>query len=319
MKKMTPVEVRNALVKASGVGPIDMPAEHYHGMEDFYSHSVLKRIKDSPSKFRWDVDHPRGPTPAMLLGTAIHAALLEPDVFEAKYRVRRDKPKEPERPAELADVTRRSAEGKAKLDAWEATWRPKYDADLATWERERAESAMLSQDDMDTVLRVHARATDDEFLSQFLIGWRESSFFARDAESGMLLRCRCDNVIDDGRFIVDLKTTDCAAPHAFKGDIWKYGYLTQGAFYMDVVAQATGRRPEAFVILAVEKSRDCDMQAYSFSDKALAAGRLIYRSWLTRMAQCLKTQEWPGYAREFIEYDTPAWLDAAIEAGEFSA
>lgn len=191
MKKMTPDQVRDVLTKGAkcnGIGPVDMPATDYHGMVDYTSHSVLKKIKDSPSKFLWEMNNPRPPSQAMSIGTAVHAALLEPDYFEATYRVRRDKPKEPERPAELADVTRRSKEGAAAIAAWEATWKPKYDAELAAWESERESSVMVSHDEMELIKRVHYRASNDAFLSQFMVGWRESSFFARDAEIGKIGR-----------------------------------------------------------------------------------------------------------------------------------
>lgn len=306
----------NDHVKKNGVlAYADMPAEVYHSTSAV-SHSMLKMLKQSPAKLRWEMDHPRKQSAAFAIGTAIHAALLEPDIFEATYRVKRDKPVEPERPPHLADVTRRSAEGKAKLDAWELTWLPKYQEDLALWEKERANKTMLSQEDMDTVTRVHARTMDDDFFGQFFSsGEKERSFFAKDEQSGLVLRCRPDNLVETkhGQFIIDLKSTDCAQEFIFNGDITKYGYLTQAAFYLMTVEMATGKRPDGFAIIAVEKSRDCDMQAFYFEDEEIELATKMCRQWLTVLARCIAADSWPGYERRFIKYRAPEWLARSLE------
>jgi exodeoxyribonuclease VIII len=291
MKKMDPKTIRDEVAKNNcGVGYVDIPARDYHGMDDYVSNSMLRKMKESPAKFKWEMEHPRRSSPAQSLGTAIHAALLEPDVFERTY-------------AAMPKFDRRTKVGKSSAEEWEASNKGKEP---------------LSQDDMDTILRIHARVSDDEFFGQFFGGpYTESSFFAQDQETGLHLRCRCDNMLMDKNIIVDLKTTDCASRYVFNGDITKYGYLTQGAFYMDVVHAATGTRPDAFVIVAVEKSRDCDMQAFFFDDDALKAGRAMYRSWLLKLRECRASNVWPGYPREFIPYKMPSWLEAAVADGEF--
>jgi hypothetical protein len=94
----------------------------------------------------------------------------------------------------------------------------------------------------------------------------------------------------------------------FNKDITDYGYLTQAAFYCDLVEAASGWKPEAFVIVAIEKSRDCDMVAFYFEREVLDVGRKIYRKWLTRLNDCLKSNQWPGYDLEFVRYQPPEWL-----------
>jgi len=314
--KFSNVDSVNAFMKEAGlICGADIPAEIYHATQAV-SHSMLKTLRQSPAKLRWEMDHPRRTTPAMSLGTAIHCALLEPDLFDRTYSVKREKPKEPERPAELAEVTRRSADGKAKIDAWEATWKPKFDREMATWEGEREAKQMLSQDDMDTVTRVHARTMDDRFFSQFFSsGEKEKSFFVKDEDTGLTLRCRPDNLVqtDSGLFIVDLKSTDCAQKHAFNSDITKYAYYTQAAFYLHVVERAIGERPAGFVIIAVEKGRDCDMQAFYFDREEVELGTRIFKRDLRTFASCVSTNTWPGYEREFVKYRAPEWL---IREGE---
>jgi hypothetical protein len=61
----------------------------------------------SPAHYKAWLENPPEPTPAMALGRAFHCALLEPERFAATHVV-----------AEKFD--RRTKEGKAKAEAWEA-------------------------------------------------------------------------------------------------------------------------------------------------------------------------------------------------------
>jgi len=49
--------------------------------------SALRQIATSPLMYRYRLEHPLEATPAMALGTAVHAAVLQPDIFETTYRV----------------------------------------------------------------------------------------------------------------------------------------------------------------------------------------------------------------------------------------
>lgn len=308
----------DAYLAAKGVAAYaQMPADAYHATKAV-SHSTLKKFARSARKAKWEMDHPRGPSPAMALGSAIHAAILEPEVFEREYRVMKAKPVEPERPAELEGV-RRKPKGTPEtcpVAAWEAKVMPAYDAAKAQWERDRADPRALGQEEFDTLNRVHRSTYDCPFFRQFFDkGSKESSFFARDEESGLLLRMRADNIVEtqQGLFIVDLKTTDCAEEFAFLPDIHKYGYISAAAFYCDVFERATGVTPDGYVIVAVEKGMDNDMQAYYFEDDALDAGRKMYRKWLRRCAAAAETNRYDGYPRRFIKVRAQDWYMRAAE------
>lgn len=263
----------------------EVPAPIYHSTKCI-SYSSLKEMKTSPSKFKWSLDHPRKSSPAMEMGTAIHMALLEPDLFEKTYRLRKK-------------VDGRTKDGKAYNEKWEL---------------ENQGLVALDEYEIDTVNRVHKRATDSDFFMQFFKpGVRETSFFVHDKPTGLNLRCRPDNFIYEKNIIVDLKTTDCADEHVFNEDIFKFSYDLQAAFYMDVVEAATGRRPDAYVILAIEKSRDCDMNLFFIPEDVLAKRTFEYRRWLSALSDCVKTDVWPGYPRKFIEYRPRRWWADKLE------
>lgn len=293
MKKEKPIEqtIRETVAKSKKMAFVKIPDTNYHAMTDFISHSMLRGMRSTPSKFMWNMKNPRPASTAQELGTAIHMALLEPERFASHYAIQ---PK----------VDRRTKEGKAAAEAWT---------------QQNAGKVALSDYDNDVVEKILARVNLKPKLKQFFEkGQAEASFFAIDEESGLGLRCRTDYFIEGLNVIVDLKTTDCAETRVFLKDITDYGYNTQAAFYMDVVEMATGKRPDAFVIIAAEKSKDCDVQKFTLTQKALEDGRVIYRYWLNTLKQCQAKQEWPGYKDEFIAYNTPQWLVEAIERGDFS-
>ena len=243
--------------------------------------SSLKSMSSSASKFAWERKFPREPSPAMVLGSAIHAAMLQPDVFDNTYY-------------ELPKIDRRTKAGKEKAAEVEAA---------------NVGKIGLSTQDMDTVNRLHAKAYDDPWLSQFFNkGLKERSFFRNDAYTGLTLKGKIDNWRQEGNVVIDLKTTDCAAERVFKHDIVKYDYISQAAFYYDMVHHCSGEKPFAFIIVAVEKTKDCDVNVFHLDNDALGVGRAMYRKWLDKYAECVKTGQWPGYDRKFINFSAPNWM-----------
>jgi exodeoxyribonuclease VIII len=278
---MDPSAIETAVMAGKLLAVDNLDETVYHSMKNFVSHSMLRGIKESPAKFRWEMDNPSPPSPAQALGSAIHMALLEPDKFQVKYAV-------------YPKVDRRTKAGKASHDEWK---------------KANEDKLHLSENDMLVVERIHAKTFDDDFFQKFLRkGRKEVSLFAKDPTTGLLRRARLDNWIEELGVVVDIKTTDSAQEHVFLSDITRYQYYTQAAYYTDMVELVTGSRPKAFVLLAVEKTKDCDIRAFSVSPQALVEGSKIYRSWLSTLAECIASDKWPGYKREFITYHLPKWL-----------
>ena len=169
---------------------------------------------------------------------------------------------------------------------------------------------------MDAVCRIHQKAYNDDLLNKlFNTGKKELSFFLKDPATGLVLRARPDNILEKksgALYLVDLKTTDCAQEYVFSRDIIKYGYHTQAAFYMDIYEQTTGRRPDGFIIVAIEKSRDCDYTTWAMPEQVLAEASREYRSWLDQFKYCLSSNEWPGYPKSVIEFSLPSWKQQQI-------
>lgn len=262
---------------------LGMSASDYHA-HPAVSKSQLDELARSPAHFRARLDGERviTETPAMRLGTALHCAVLEPERFAFEYVGAPD-----------------FGDGRTKA-AKEAK---------AAFEAEHEGRLVLSADEHAAVLgmsgSIAAHKTPSVLLGRSLR--REASVFWTDAETGIACRARPDVLSDDGRIIVDLKTTDDASPGAFERSIAKWRYHVQAAFYSDGVEAVRGEPVEAFVFIVVERTPPYACGFYVLDEDALSVGRLDYRDKLTTLADCRAANRWPGYGDIIKTVSLPAW------------
>jgi hypothetical protein len=266
--------------------------EDYHSGPGI-SQSALSVLARSPLHY-WsqyvDPDREkREPSAAMKLGSAIHMAVLEPDLFVEAYAV-------------APKVDRRTKEGKAVWDQFV----------LEAGHRE-----VISVDDFNTCEEIAAQVRAHPTAKRvFVDGVAEESAYWIDKETGLLCRARPDWM--KGSMIVDLKSTDDASHAGFQRSAWNYRYWMQAAWYMDGVEQATGIRPDAFIFAAFEKTAPFACAFYFADEPMLDMGRREYRKLLRLLADCIATDTWPGYPAEVRALGVPSWAITAAEraAGE---
>jgi exodeoxyribonuclease VIII len=223
----------------------------------------LKKIAVSPAHFKYG-DFKQ--TAAMFTGSATHSAILEPELFAKQYVTL------------PSGKDRRSTEYKA-LCASHGTDNVLVSADASQI------TAMQSA--------VRANPVANKWLYQEQ-GRNELSVYAKDPETGILVRCRFDRLLDRG-FSPDLKTTTDASPRGFSNAIAKYGYAFQAAFYMDVYYWATGQRLGGFGFIACESKAPHNVMCYRLDDESIEIGRTQYRAALNTYANCLETGVYEGY------------------------
>jgi len=267
----------------SSVGLLSMSAEQYH-QYPAVGHSGLVRIMRSPAHYQDYVANPHEPTPAMQLGTAFHAALLEPDRFGETFVV-------------APKFDRRTKEGKAAAEAWEV---------------ENAGKTALNPEQMAAIqsmaflVQCHTGAA--RLLSN---GFAEMSGFWVDPDTGIECKCRPDFLAMDGDAvtgIVDVKTCCDAGVDGFARAIATLGYDVQAAFYQDGFKALTGRTIP-FYFIAVEKEAPFAVAAYQASDEVIAVGRIKYRGALQLLKWCRDCGNWPSYQPngEIETIDLPRW------------
>ena len=141
-----------------------------------------------------------------------------------------------------------------------------------------------------------------------LKGKAEQSFFCTDKETGLELKARPDFILDDCSLILDLKTTADASPKGFQGSVAKFRYFVQASHYLDVVEGATGTRPQAFLFVAVEKTRPFSTAVYMADQAMIDLGKQQAREDLNNIAQWIADDKFPGYSERVEEISLPKWM-----------
>lgn len=258
-----------------------LPLIAYHQMKAV-SPSQIKTLGRSPlhyyDKFLApDKERPE-PTIHMLVGSALHMAILEPDRF----------------PSEVVtppDINRRTNAGKAEWFEWEAA---------------NVDKIVLPQDDYDRVLRmadaVCSHPAAATILEQEAIC--EASYTWTNTDYGIDIPCkvRPDLHTADRRIVVDVKTTQDARREAIARQCSNLDYHVQAAWNLDALGA------EAFLILAVESTRPYAVAVYPLAATLLDAGRRRIDKGLALLAECKRTGVWPGYGDTLLEpLELPRW------------
>ena len=251
--------------------------------------SRLKTIAESPRAYHYWATHERPDTPAMLLGRAIHAAVLEPESYARDYLVR------PE------EIDGRTKEGKAWLATAKATG-----CEVLTPPQGAAVEAIIEH-----LIRHPAWS---------LLVDTQREVTARWETAGIACKGRLDAVARDR--VVDLKTTT-----QFRGyDRDHARMLTHGqlAWYVDgaVAAGLCDPSPDAYVIV-LQTVPPYDVRAVRLSESHLAAGRaLCWRlldTWTRYHADESREdgpEWWPGAHPQIETMDLPPWAPGVDEISE---
>lgn len=220
------------------------------------SASLAKALIKSAAHAKWYIDHPTEPTPAMAMGTAVHAAILEPhrqDVFVVR----------PE------GLDRRTKEGKARYAELEAAGLP-----------------IITQEDADAVQRIRDAVLAVPTVRDALeIGSKEVGHYWE----GRGVRCKgkADLVTPD--VIFDIKTCTDATPRGFLSSVYKYRYDIQARHYLDGFDHC-----DDFIFVAVETAPPYAVGLYSLSGALMERANADLDVCARRYRHGMETGIWPG-------------------------
>lgn len=298
----------------------------YHGGPGI-SNSGLALIRRSPAHYQYAIStaNDREPTPAQAIGTAFHAFLLEPDVFDETHVLPLELPADAlvttdDIKAALKECGEKVSGNKPYLIERLKAVRP--DAVIADDLKQQYAIANAGRTILHPESWAQLQAMRDSvmahpYAAKLMLdkpGKAEQSVYWNDPVTGVLCRCRPDWWRDDD-IIVDVKTTDDASSEEFARSILNWRYHVQDPFYVDGIAQATGRVPRGFVFLVVEKKPPHAVAVYVLDKDSRDLGRAEYRRDLDTYAECLKSGVWPAYGDGLSTIGVPDWaLLRAIRA-----
>jgi exodeoxyribonuclease VIII len=250
-------------------------------LEKGISFSALNLVARSPAhyKLRYIDGVKKPPTPAMLLGSLIHTAVLEPGKLDGKYAV-------------APDLNKNSKAYKE----WKA-------GQTAT---------IINQSDLDTAHAIAKVVRDHPIAGPLLeqADHTEKTIQWRDRQTGVFCQGTLDLVTGlatgPRSLIVDLKTTRDARADPFSKSMVDFRYDVQGAYYWDGGVEQ-GWPIEKFMSIAVETEAPYLVAVYALGQETLDLARAAYTHDLWLWQQCVESGEWPGLEAKITVVDLPPW------------
>lgn len=257
-----------------------MPNEVYHSTPGFISKSDLDLVNISPAHYMHTARKP--PSRSMHLGSAIHAAILEPELFKSEYLL-------------LKEVKDRRVSA--------------YKEAAKNFPPER----ILTAPEVDLVSCMQESVMMHDKAQYWLnkTGNSEISLFTKCPETGISVRVRFDRLTDDG-YAIDIKSTKSASQEDFGKDIYSYRYHVQDAIYSDAFEWFTGRPLKGFVFIAVENDMPHVTMVYQLDEISRSIGRSEYRRNLRMYSECVANNVWPAYPTTEDKTDLIALPEWAI-------
>lgn len=257
----------------------NMANEKYHSCPGI-SKSGLDKITRSPAHYKHS--RPTAPTRAMEIGTAIHAAILEPERFDSEYFI--------------ADCSTRTAKAYKALKL------------------EHGSELVLTKPESIKVLgmRESVECNYEAMVNLRKEGKAELSAICQDPETGVIIRARFDWLTECG-VVVDVKKTQDIRPAKFAKSVSEYRYHVQDAMYSFIYKQITGEDLQEFYFLAIEENAPHSTALYRIDDLSREIGMHQFRRDLKIYADCLLDDKWPHPDTGEGVIELPNWCINAYE------
>ena len=254
------------------------------------SQSRLKDFAVSPAYYKMRLAEPKEQTEAMILGTAVHAALLEPEVFKNKYVV-------------APKFDRRTTKGKA---------------DYTLFCVENMGKLILTKDEYDHVLAMrdsvfsHPKAKD---AFSFKIDPEKEIFFEME---GVACKAKLDAIVPEINTVIDFKTARSATAEQFRRDALSMGYDLQAFWYYEAYKAEFEKYPDYYAFIVVSKEAPYPVGFFEVDKEFLDRGRYCALKHLRKYKECLALDVWPkNESEDVIVISTPEWaMKETLEFGE---
>jgi len=255
-------------------GSVQITNAHYH-KDPAISASMLKVMAKHGAKAYWNSFHnsdrpERKTTPALVLGSLTHAAILEPDDLENQFTV----------------VSSRTTK-KGKEEAVEAETKGITPVTGDQWE--------LAMAMRESVYR------EKEATDLLATGAAEKSWWSVDESTSLDIKARSDWFT--GNTIVDLKTSRSgAAPKEFAKAVANFGYHIQAAHYLETTGASR------FLFLVVQSEWPFDVGLYELDKQSIDLGYKERRQALDQISECQISDHWPSHSESGVQSLTlPRW------------
>lgn len=206
----------------------------------------------------------------MKFGSLFHEAVLEPMLFAQKYY----------RLPVFGDM--RKVANKAELNKFLET-APKDALPIAAESYDTIQAMIKSLKNHKTAARI---------LEE---GIAETVGYARDQETGLMVRVKPDFIQTKLMALSDLKTTRDAKRNGFLRQVEENYLYVQLAMYVKVVEEIMGQEVRFANFVAIEKKPPYEVGVWCIDEGTLDAGLQLFQAVLRRIKKCMDTNYWPPY------------------------
>jgi hypothetical protein len=245
--------------------------------------SSLKKILLSPAHYQAALKFKMIPTPAMEMGTALHALSLDGEAAFDKGYIKK--------PDGLSLATK---EGKA----WKAeVGRKKV---LSSGGKDDPWGSVQGMNESLKRLQWFNPSQDD------YIKYNEVSIYWD--WMGVKCKARLDRVAIEEGLVLDLKTTDTVEPDLFLKKVIGLGYDFQAAYYAKAAEVAFGK-PFKFLFVAVERKAPYTVDIFEATPDMMEEAMYKCEKALKTYALCQENNSWPNRDPIVRQLDYPSWYN----------
>jgi len=220
-------------------------------------------------------------TPEMDWGTAMHVAVLEPDMLSQR-------------------VFQGPADRRGK----------KWTEAVEQLEAEHPGAVLLPEEAYDRMIAAQNAVLQNPTIKALatMDGISEASGFWIDEATGLLCRMRADRYCQKLALMADLKTTADASEDGFRSTSIRFGYHCHDAMYTEGWPLCGGGEVEDFIFIVVERDPPFAHALFQFEpDERSMGSRIIHRN-LEIYRHCKATGRWPGFSERVSRFRFPEWV-----------
>ena len=236
----------------------------YHGYREAISKSRLANMSVCPAYFKWCEDNPTEPSEDMVLGSAFHKIVLEPDTFDKEFMI-------------MPHFDRRTKEGRLGYE----NLMNKVQGECIT---------LITKEQYDTICGMRDSIMANPYARKLINGNIEQSMYFTDDLTKVECKCRPDvwRKVADRVVITDLKSAKSVMPNDFMRDCVKYHYDLQTAMYRDGASKVLGVPKDNidFVFIAVEKKPPYLLNIMQADTYVIQKGEADFREYIGTYAEC---------------------------------
>lgn len=236
----------------------------YHGYREAISKSRLANMSVCPAYFKWCEDNPQDPSEDMVLGSAFHKIVLEPETFDKEFMI-------------MPHFDRRTKEGRLGYE----NLMNKVQGECIT---------LITKEQYDTICGMRDSIMSNPYARKLINGNIEQSMYFTDDLTKVECKCRPDvwRKVADRVVITDLKSAKSVMPNDFMRDCVKYHYDLQTAMYREGASKVLGVPKDNidFVFIAVEKKPPYLLNIMQADTYVIQKGEADFREYIGTYAEC---------------------------------